>query len=61
MIEKKIFRMQELTKIIGLSKASIYRLIKTNKFPAPIQISSRCVGFVSDDIYKWIDERQYCN
>lgn len=60
MIEKKIFRMQELTKIIGLSKASIYRLIKINAFPAPIQISNRCVGFVSDDIYKWIDEKKSC-
>ena len=41
----------------GLSKASIYRLIKADDFPAAIRLCSRAVGWRAEQIYEWIASR----
>ncbi len=40
-----------------MSKGWIYQKIAEGKFPAPIQISNRAVGWPSDIIDDWIEER----
>ncbi|WP_192483560.1 MULTISPECIES: helix-turn-helix transcriptional regulator [Cysteiniphilum] len=41
----------------SLSTASIYRLAKEGKFPAPIKLSERSSGWLESDINQWIDNR----
>ncbi len=51
---------QRLTLIktrVGLSKATIYKMIKAGQFPAPKQLGARSVGWLESDIQAWIDSR----
>ena len=41
----------------GLSRSTIYLLIKQGKFPAPIQLAPRAVGWVGSEIDEWIATR----
>ena len=55
--QQAIFRISQVCKATGLSKTSIYELIKQGKFKRPIQLSTRCVGWLSSDIEEFIAER----
>lgn len=41
----------------GLSRSTIYNLIKIANFPAPISLGSRSVGWISTEVDDWIQER----
>ncbi|WP_116964340.1 helix-turn-helix transcriptional regulator [Fastidiosibacter lacustris] len=41
----------------SLSTASIYRLAKVGKFPAPVKLSERSSGWLESDVNQWIDNR----
>lgn len=51
-----ILRIRQVTEQVGLSRASIYRLISLGKFPSPIKIGISAVGWVTDDIDRWLAE-----
>jgi len=55
--EKKenLIRMHEVLKRTGFCRAWIYRLIKQNRFPKPIKIGERAIGFIEREIDSWID------
>lgn len=38
----------------GISKASIYRLIKAGKFPAPLNLGTGAVRWKQSEITEWI-------
>lgn len=40
-------------KLSGLSRASIYRLIKVGKFPRPVSIGTGSVRWKQSDIIAW--------
>ena len=52
-----LIRMPEVVKICGLSRASIYRIIKKNDFPAPVKLSAQAVAWVHHEIMKWVEDR----
>lgn len=54
----RIVRMKELKIIVGLSNATIYRLIQENKFPKQFHLSERTVGWRLSVIMEWINERE---
>ena len=58
--ERRILRLPELKEIVGLSRASIYRLMDKGVFPRPASSGGgvRAVGWRSDEIAKWIEDRQ---
>jgi len=41
----------------GLSRSSIYAFIAQGKFPQQIAIGKRAVGWDSDSIDRWIEDR----
>ena len=56
-----ILRMREVIEMTGLSRTTIWRRIKNGQFPKPIRLGgegTRCVGFLDEEIYFWIDTRQ---
>ena len=56
----RIMRLREVCEIIGLSKASIYRLEKAGDFPRRIKLGNGTwapVGWQSSAVYDWIDRR----
>lgn len=54
----RIVRMKELKLLLGVSNATIYRYIKLNKFPKPIQLSTNIVGWRLSVVEAWINERE---
>jgi prophage regulatory protein len=57
MNSRKIYRIDEICERTGLSKASIYKQIRLNKFPQGIKITDRSTGWSSDVIDSWIDNK----
>lgn len=51
---QSLIRLSEVLKRTGFGKAWIYRLIKDDKFPAPVKIGTRAVAFVESEINAWI-------
>ncbi|SHG74046.1 transcriptional regulator, AlpA family, partial [Fodinibius roseus] len=53
----RVIRKQELAKILGVSKQTIWRMQKRGELPSRIQISKRVVGWREKDIKKFIETR----
>lgn len=57
-IGNRILRQSEVMQKTGLSRTTLWRLEKQNKFPKKIQISERNIGWLSDDIDDWINNKR---
>ena len=44
----------EVDALSGLKNSRRYELIKEQKFPAPVRLSSRCVRWRMGDLRKWL-------
>ena len=53
----KILRRQKVEEITGLSRSTIYALIQSGRFPRPIKLSARAVGWSEDAIHAWLKAR----
>jgi prophage regulatory protein len=52
-----ILRMREVTRVTGLSRASIYRMVKAGLFPGSVPLGVAAVGWMRSDVERWIGER----
>lgn len=50
----KIIRLPEVKTSVGLSTATIYRLIKAGDFPAPIKLGKHASGWLESAVQTWI-------
>lgn len=51
----RLLTIEETGRRIGLSKVSVYRLIKRDpSFPRPLKLSARCTRFASKALDRWI-------
>ena len=57
--DTRILRREEVLARVGLSQATIYRLIGRGMFPCPVRISTRATGWRSDEIEEWLASRPY--
>ncbi len=53
----RILRLRELTKIVGLSKVTIWRMEREGTFPRRRQLSSGSVGWLDEEVEEWMRER----
>lgn len=53
----KILKLPQVMEATALSRSSIYAYIKAQKFPAQINIGVKAVGWESDAINQWLEER----
>lgn len=52
-----LLRLPDVKKRVPYSRSSIYALIAAGKFPAPILLGGRAVGWLSNEIDQWIADR----
>ncbi|MDD3182591.1 MAG: AlpA family phage regulatory protein [Alphaproteobacteria bacterium] len=52
-----ILRLESVEKLVGLKKTTIYEMMGRDAFPKNILISTRCVGWVEQEVQAWIEER----
>ena len=56
--ELQFYRVNELTKILSVSRASIYNWLNKGTFPKPIQISDSVTVWRASDIQKWVNDKE---
>lgn len=54
---KKILRLRAAKELTGLSRNSIYLMMRAGTFPKNISLGARAVGWLEADIQAWIDSR----
>ena len=52
-----ILRRKEVEARIGLSRATIYELMSRGKFPQPIKLTEKSVGWLLSEVNAWLDKR----
>ena len=58
-VTDSILRMPEVLKLTGLSKATIYRMMKDGKFPKNYKLSERAVGWKTSTLCAWTEDRKF--
>lgn len=54
----EILRLPKVMAVIGLRRSWIYKAVAEGKFPAPIQLADRAVGWRRSEIEGWLSNRQ---
>lgn len=57
MTSYRIIRRRELEGLIGLGRSSIYAMMSEGRFPKPIKLGKRAVGWREADIKEWLAAR----
>ncbi len=53
----RIYRIKDVCGVTGLKPSTIYKLIREKSFPKSIRLTSRCTGWPSDVVEKWVTSR----
>lgn len=53
----KVLRLAQVMDSTGLGRSTIYKYIAQGKFPTPLQLSERCVGWLESEVQQWIQSR----
>ena len=56
-IALRIVRLPEVSQATGLSRSTIYRLVRSGTFPQSVALTARTVGWFSTDVEAWIAAR----
>lgn len=49
-----ILRLPEVLSIVGLSKSTLYAMMKAGKFPGSVGLGKRAVGWKSSKVFAWV-------
>lgn len=54
----QILRLQQLRARLGISRSSVYELLRgDHTFPRPVRLGKRVVGWIDDEIDEWLKSR----
>lgn len=54
---RKILRRRQVEEATGLSKSAIYQNIADGRFPKPVPITDKAVGWLADEVEAWQADR----
>jgi prophage regulatory protein len=54
---RRILRRREVSDRTGLGRSTLYAYMQDGRFPRAIKLGPRAVGWLEDEIEKWIAER----
>ena len=54
---KKVIRRGEVEARIGLACSTIYAMMADGKFPRPVKIGRRAVGWIEEDVNNWLSNK----
>lgn len=52
-----ILRLPEVRARTGLSRSTIYQRMSKGEFPSPVSLGDRAVGWVEQEVERWIADR----
>jgi len=50
-------RLPQVKAVTGLSKSSLYALIREKRFPAPVRLGARAVAWIRSEVNQWAADR----
>ncbi len=53
----QVVRLPDVLARVGLSRSTLWRLIKACQFPKPIRLGGRAVGWIEEEVDEWIASR----
>ena len=56
-MSSQILRLPTVQERTGLPRSSIYAKVAKGKFPKPVQLNGRAVGWLADEIADWISNQ----
>lgn len=60
-MSNKMMRILAVKEKTGLSRSTIYAMIKDGNFPKNFILNARAVGWLDSDIQNWIDSKTNAN
>lgn len=57
MTSEKVFRRAEVEAITGLARSTLYAQMHAGRFPLPVKLTSRAVGWMQSDLEDWLAKR----
>ncbi|MES2421486.1 MAG: AlpA family phage regulatory protein [Pseudomonadota bacterium] len=54
----RFLRINDVVATVGLSRATIYRLIDAGEFPTSTALTKRCVGWWEEEVCGWVNARR---
>lgn len=57
MLEKH-YRLAEILSLTGLSRSTVYELMRKGQFPRPVNLSARAVAWPESVIAEWLASRE---
>jgi len=52
-----VLRLPQVKIKVGLSRSSIYAAVAQGKFPNPIRLGARAVGWLESDVDEWVTQQ----
>ena len=56
-VRVRILRLPEVLRRTGLSRSTIYVRLDQGRFPRPVSLGARAVGWIDVEVDEWIRER----
>ena len=53
----RILRLPEVRRSTGLSRSTIYLRIAEGRFPKPVSLGGRAVGWLEAEVQEWLERR----
>ena len=53
-----ILRIKSVMEVTGLSRSTIYAYVSDGKFPKARKLGVRAVGWLAEDVFQWLSERE---
>jgi prophage regulatory protein len=54
----RLIRTKEVLGILGVSRSTLWRMVRAGRFPKPIMISTWASGYLDVDVQAWLEARQ---
>jgi prophage regulatory protein len=53
----RFIRAREVLRMIGVSRTTLWRMVRAGLFPQPVRITKRNTGYIFDDVESWMRDR----
>lgn len=54
---EEIWRLPRVIAVIGMGRSWVYCAVAEGRFPAPVRLAVRAVGWKRSDVMAWLDSR----
>ena len=55
---ERIVRMEELLRRLQISRATVYRWLDEGRFPRPVRLGERTIGWKESSLAGWLADRE---